>query len=213
MTDQDFQRFAALWAQAWEVCGAGRMPTREAIVLAFDVLRDWPLEAIRQALIAHMRDPRAGAYPPKPADVIRHLEGGHEEEREARALVAWRRVMDTLASVGRYASVVFDDPAIHHAVEVAFGGWTKLADTPEDELRFRKRDFVRAYCAFRPRSPYPARLVGEWEARASDGARWEVAYIGDTERARAVEAHGRMGGEPVAVSRVVAQAIPQEVAA
>ena len=193
MNRQDFGAFAQMWGLAWEQCG--RTPAPEAIQLAFEALRDQSLDVVRKALIAHMRDPKAGQYPPKVADVMRHITGGHTEDRQARAELAWRRVMDALGSVGTYDSAAFDDPAIHYAIEIAFGGWERAGLTMEDEMPFRRQDFIRAYLAWKPGMPYPGRLVGRHEREQAVGdSRFAVRYLGDERKAREVEAGGAAGG-------------------
>ncbi|MDX8401730.1 MAG: DUF6475 domain-containing protein [Mariprofundaceae bacterium] len=206
MKQGDFPAFATMWGQAWEQCG--RSPTPGAIELAFEALRDQPLGAVKRALVMHMRDPKAGQYPPKVADVMRHITGGHRETQQAKAEHAWRRVMENLNT---YDSAVFDDPAIHYAIAVAFGSWERLGQTTEDEMPFRRQDFVRAYMAFRPGMAYPARLVGRFEREAATGkVRFLTHRIGDPDRCKAVEAGGVEGG----LARVAAdgRVVPLEMA-
>ena len=42
-----------------------------------------------------------------------------------RAALAWGKVLEAMSSVGAYSDVVFDDPAIHAAIEDC-GGWVKI---------------------------------------------------------------------------------------
>jgi len=204
MTKDDFHRFAEAWVAAHELYG--RTPSPAAVRLAFAALADQPIDAVMRALAAHLRDPKAGAYPPRPADVMRHITGGHEDERIAQAELAWRKVMEAVESAGYYASVVFDDPAIHYAIATAFGtdGWRALCTANEDELRWLKRDFVRCYLAYRPERPYPPRLVGEVERinRASGHGVPAPAYIGDRQRCMRVERGGRWLSAPVSIRQV-----------
>ncbi len=53
-----------------------------------------------------MQNAEAGQFPPKPADLIRFLDG----TGESRAMGAWSLVERTLRRIGPYQSLVFDDP-------------------------------------------------------------------------------------------------------
>jgi hypothetical protein len=100
------------------------------------------LEQIRKALTAHAMDPDRGQFAPKPADIVRVLQGTHAD----RALVAWGKVYGAIGRVGAYTSVVFDEPAIHAAVE-DMGGWPALCQSKVDDLPFLQRRFCDTYRA------------------------------------------------------------------
>lgn len=77
---------------------------------------------------------------PKPAEIIECGLGSVEE----RAAFAWEQVRQAIGSHGSYASVDFEDKAINVAIRT-MGGWTKLCQSPEDELHFTQRNFASAY--------------------------------------------------------------------
>lgn len=137
---QDMSDFAlSVW---WEACKA------------FD------LEQVRKALTAHAMDPERGQFPPKPADLVRQLQGTHTD----RALIAWGRVWDAMQSVGAYQSVDFRDPIIHAAI-VDIGGWQQLCRIDLDELPFVQKRFCDAFRTYSARGKLdaPQRLIGESE--------------------------------------------------
>lgn len=92
--------------------------TPMATELWLAALDPFDIRAVQEALSAHVRNPDVGQYPPKPADVVRHLQGASGES----AAWAWAKVDRAARTVGGYASVAFDDPAIHLAIE-GLGGW------------------------------------------------------------------------------------------
>lgn len=72
MKSTDEGAFAAIMAKTWRVYG--KSPEGEDVALWFELLEDSPLEAIATAFNRHLKDPDAGRFPPKPADIIRQLQ-------------------------------------------------------------------------------------------------------------------------------------------
>ena len=141
------------------------------------------------ALSRHIAHPDRGRFAPQPADIVFFLEGGTED----RALFAWSRVESAIRHVGPYQTVVFDDPAIHAAID-GMGGWMLLCNMSDDELPFRRNEFVKRYRALAERGvfEYPRRLVGIAEHHNSaDGHELpEPVLIGDAELAKQVYLNG-----------------------
>lgn len=183
MRETDFEAFARCWGGAWEICGKKVTPT--AVRFAFEALRNFELSDVTKGLSAHARDPDAGVYPPKPADVIKHLRGS----KGTRAMVAWAKVHRAIRCCGGWDSVAFDDPIIHACIR-DMGGWVGLCETAEDELPFRERAFCQRYEAYALHgcdSP-PRYLPGRAEGHnASKGLRCESPrLIGHEPTARAL---------------------------
>lgn len=74
MRDQDKHEFAEMWRACWEACG--RTVTTRQLQLEFATLEPYSIEQVRAGLTAHRRDPDAGQFPPKAADIIKHVDGG-----------------------------------------------------------------------------------------------------------------------------------------
>lgn len=152
----------------------------------------YDIEQVRQALNAHAIDPERGQFAPKPADLVRALQG----TRTDQARVAWGKFMDAMQRIGAYQSVVFDDPIIHIVAE-DLGGWQKLCRSSMDELSYLEHRFCEAYRAYaaRPVVEYPAKLLGEFECINRHEGR-KVAppvLIGDAKRAAEVLRLGDAG--------------------
>ncbi|GHC72776.1 hypothetical protein GCM10007320_08880 [Pseudorhodoferax aquiterrae] len=183
---QDASRFVLdLW---WNACEA------------FD------LDQIRKAIQAHATDPEHGKFAPKVSDVVRVLQGTATD----RAALAWGKTLEAMQTVGSYTDVVFDDPAIHAAVE-DLGGWVKLCRCDLKELGFMQHRFTEAHRAYvgRGRFEYPRRLVGdrspdlEYEKRGLPAPK--PALIGDADRCAAVYQGGNAGGKTAITFKSVAQ--------
>lgn len=151
---QDVSKFAlSVW---WEAC------------------QPFDLEQVSKALTAHALDPERGQFAPKPADIVRVLQGTQTD----RALVAWGKVHEAIARAGAYQSVVFDDGLIHAAI-VDIGGWTAICRMPTDELPHLQRRFCDSYRAYarRPDVAYPPKLIGESEALNAGNGRAVAAPL------------------------------------
>lgn len=119
-------------------------------------------EQVSKALTAHAMDPERGQFAPKPADLVRQLQGTHGD----RSLVAWSKVYDAMQRVGAYRSVDFGDDATHQAIS-DMGGWPKICQGEEKELPFMQRRFCEAHRVYSQRGAInaPAALAGIHEQR------------------------------------------------
>lgn len=159
MTPSDYPAFVEAWSQVAEVYG--KAPSDGAMNLIFNSLRRYDLNAIKQALTAHVNDTQHGDFLPKPADIVRHIEG----DGDTRALSAWAKVEDAIRRVGPYETVVFDDPRTMAAIE-EMGGWIKLCDVTDRDLPFKGNEFKKRYQGYisRPPERHPSKLLGMSEA-------------------------------------------------
>lgn len=160
MRPTDRAKFAELLQAVADVYGKELSPT--VIGVYWSALAAYELAAVRQALDRHVRNPDVGQFFPKPADLIRCIEGSTTDA----AMQAWAKVERAIRAVGGYESVAFDDALIHRCID-DLGGWPKLCATLVDDLPFRAKDFQTAYRGFAARRElpvYPAYLVGRFEA-------------------------------------------------
>lgn len=167
---QDVSKFAAnVW---WSACGR------------FD------FEQVSAALNAHAIDPDRGQFPPKPADIVRVLQG----TRTDRSLIAWGKVLDAMQRVGAYTSVAFDDGLIHAAIE-DIGGWVQMCQGEMEHLPFVEKRFCESYRAYvsRPPASFPAVLPGVHQLQNAIAGKAQALpmLIGDAAAAREVI---RLGG-------------------
>lgn len=153
-------------------------------------------EQVQKAFSAHACDPEEGRFAPKVAHLLKVLQG----TRTDRAALAWGKALEAMQRVGAWADVVFDDPAIHAAVE-DLGGWPKLCRTPSDELSYTQHRFCELHRAYTGRGTfeYPRRLAG---ARDSNevfqkfGVKLpEPVLVGSPERCRLVYEAGSSVGK------------------
>lgn len=201
MQKSDYDNFVDTWTQAWDLYGKSLSPG--AVMLAFNALMRYELKAITQALTAHVNDPDSGQFPPKPADVVRLIDG----RKDDRAQAAWTKVEQTARRVGQYETVVFDDPIIHCVIQ-DMGGWIDLCMTAEDELPFKAREFEKRYQGYLLRGgveDHAKKLTGRTDqtnqASGFGEQKQTPTLAGNAEKATAV--HERGGDkQPVAFTKL-----------
>ncbi|SDV49085.1 DUF6475 domain-containing protein [Chitinasiproducens palmae] len=152
MKPSDIEPFTALMA---EIHAFYRQDFSEfAAGVWISAMRPFDFAAVRDALNRHCVNPDNGQFMPKPADVVRMLEGSTQDS----ALTAWAKIDRSVRLVGTYRSVVFDDALIHHVV-AEMGGWSQLGVRTEDEWPFVRNEFVNRYRGYRMRGEVPAYLA------------------------------------------------------
>lgn len=162
----------------------------------WNACQPFDLEQVKKAIQSHCTDAEHGVFAPKVADLVRVLSGTVTD----RAALAWGKVFEAMQSVGAYTDVVFDDPAIHAAVEDC-GGWIKICRSEMVDLSYLQHRFCQAHKAYTGRGnfEYQRCLMGD---RGSDDQFLKIgmkppkpAFVGDLERARAVYLGGNVGGK------------------
>lgn len=168
-------------------------PERDMVLLWFGALQRFELDDIRAAFSRHVGDPDRGQFPPRPADIVRQIDGSNT----GHAPLAWGKVINAAARVGAYSSVVFDDAAIHAAIGY-LGGWPEICRCTTDELPFLQRRFEASYRAYRERRDfdYSPRLSGihAIENGARGIPQTGAVMIGNPEKCRLVLEQGKEGG-------------------
>lgn len=162
MRNEDREALTAMLAKVMSIYG--KQITAGFVDVFFDALKGFDLDSVRRGLNAHVQNPDSGQFPPKPADVVRLIDGTSQDQ----GMQAWSRVDKAVRRVGPYQSVVFDDAIVHRVID-EMGGWIKLCNTPsEDDYKFQGIEFARRYRAYviagGAGSDYPRHLIGMTEA-------------------------------------------------
>lgn len=167
-----------------------------AISVWWQACERYDLEQVSKALTKHAMDPERGQFAPKPADLVRQLEGTPTD----RAMLAWGKVMEAIQRIGQYTDVVFDDPAIHAVIE-DLGGWPKVCRIDMKELSYLQHRFTeahRAYCN-KGEFQYQRKLVGDRSPDETFLMRGlpvpKPAVVGDVQVARLVYKNGGVGSK------------------
>lgn len=75
MNDNDRGSFAEIYKALVELYNVDA-PSDMAMSITFRAFSDYSLEQIQGAVSCHIADPKHGTFFPKPADIIRHIQGG-----------------------------------------------------------------------------------------------------------------------------------------
>jgi hypothetical protein len=168
----------------------GQAMSPASVELYWAALQAFDLVRIKQALSHHALHPDRGRFMPRPADVVRAVQG----DSQTQSLRAWSKVAYAIRSVGGYTSVVFDDPLIHAVIE-DMGGWITLCSVKQQELPFREKDFVARYAGYvgYPPPPYPSQLTGRLAHQNQlQGFKLEAPVcVGDQQKALRVYQQGQ----------------------
>lgn len=164
----------------------GKASSTFAADVWWQALKPYDLDAIRDALGRHCVNPDNGQFLPRPADVVRMLEGSTLDS----AVTAWTKVDHAVRHVGTYATVAFDDPLIHRCI-ADMGGWPQLGQKQVDEWPFVAKEFQTRYRGYKSRreiGAYPPVLIGifDQQNRQQGHADQVPVMIGAPERVREV---------------------------
>lgn len=157
-----------------------------ALDVWWQAMRHYDLLALRDALGRHCINPDTGQFVPKPADVVKMIEGSTLDS----AVGAWTKVERAVQIVGTYATVAFDDPLIHRVL-ADMGGWPQLGQKKVDEWPFVGKEFQTRYRGYKVRragAGHPPVLIGIFDQQnAQHGYPAQVpVMIGDVDRVREV---------------------------
>lgn len=167
MRTDDREALTAMLAKVMSIYG--KQITTGFVDVYFDALAAYDLDSVRRGLNAHVQNPDSGQFPPKPADIVKLIDGTSQDQ----GMQAWSIVDKAVRMVGPYQSVVFDDPIIHRTLD-DMGGWIKLCNTgSEEDYKFQGLEFARRYRAYvisgGVGADYPRYLIGVSECE--NGAR------------------------------------------
>jgi hypothetical protein len=136
----------------------GKDASSFTLSLWWQACQGFEMGQVSKALSSHAMDAERGVYAPKVADVVRVLAGTTTD----RAALAWGKVLGAMSAVGAYSDVVFDDPAIHAAIE-DMGGWVKVCRGDMAELSYLQHRFCQSHKAYisQGKFEYQRRLIGD----------------------------------------------------
>jgi hypothetical protein len=155
MKNEDKTSFVALMQGVTELYSKKLSPA--LLDIYWITLIDFDFIDVRKAMERHIVNADNGAFMPKPADLLRYLEGN----TVSKSLQAWNKAIRAVAKEGPYLTIVFDDALIHCVIE-DMGGWVSFCKVTEEELPFRCREFEKRYSSFllKPPVEYARHLTG-----------------------------------------------------
>jgi len=131
----------------------GEKLSEDRVKIYWDILKDHSDLEIKKAVIRSIRELK---FFPKISEIIEMIEGNIEDEAE----IAWLILKEKMESHDGYVSVSFPkNPAIGSVVE-ALGGWIRICDTPIEEEKWVKKEFIKMYPIMKRRDNHPKQLLG-----------------------------------------------------
>lgn len=132
--------------------------TKFTVMIWFEALSQNSIEDVSQAVSSYIKSPDFGTYKPKPADIVKMINGTSNDN----ANLAWSKFNDAIRLVGTARSVVFDDPIIHRVV-YDMGGWISMGEKLEKDWPFIAKEFKERYSGYKSRDATPechSKLIG-----------------------------------------------------
>ena len=143
MNNSDKKEFARLFYTTGELYD--KSVSKELLLMYFNILKDYSINQVVQGVSDHALDPKHGTFFPKPADIVRNIDGA-SISTEDRALTAWMAVEAAISSVGSYGTLKLEDKQAMMAVK-AIGSWQQLCATDREKLAFKRQEFIANYRA------------------------------------------------------------------
>ena len=142
-TKRQDERFIAAFMSAWSIHKTGE--PSELILNAYSKsLEKFSIDEIESAFSYAISDLQ---WFPKPVELRQFIESGPGDIDDI-ALVEADKVVNAIRSIGYYNSVTFGDPATMAVIEQGWGGWMKLCELRDDEIKWFRKDFVGIYKAY-----------------------------------------------------------------
>lgn len=156
MEQADIPRFTELLSSVYAFYRQDFSPFAGRVWI--EAMKPFDYAAVSGAMNRHVINPDVGQFLPKPADIVKMLQGSTQDS----ALVAWTAVDRKVRTSGPYGAPTFDDPIIACVIG-DMGGWVDFNTKTEDEWPFIRNEFVNRYRGYKMRNDFPReapRLTG-----------------------------------------------------
>jgi hypothetical protein len=173
----------------------GKPLSPEMLQMYYMVLEEMTDNQFKQAVKVIMRTHVWNTLP-KPAEFIEAI----KPDTDSQAIMAWQKIENTMARVGAYKTVIFDDPLIHGFIQGFEGCWPGLCSKTIEEMIWIRKDFEKYYKAISPDSIDCRPLIGISEGEnITRGIEHKEApvYIGDLKQAQLLIEHGKEAAETI----------------
>ena len=162
MNDQDKSRFKTaltMIANTYDV-----EFRNDKIVMWWKLFNRHDIDQFEAAVLAHITDPDEGMFNPKPAHIIKRMNGSSKQNKESteeRAEIAWADIYGQIGRIGPYKAPNVADKQALAAVK-GVGGWVYLCSLTTEELVWKKKEFVSLYDTYEntPLDRLPSSLPG-----------------------------------------------------
>ncbi len=143
MNDSNKKEFSEIMLAMGEIYD--KTLTKTLMAMYFDDLSGFTIDQISGAFKKHRLNQVNGHFFPKPADIVRNIDGG-QQSTEDRAMLAWMAVEQAIGRVGAYGTLELEDKQALMAIK-NMGTWQQLCHTDRDKLGFKRQEFIKNYQA------------------------------------------------------------------
>ena len=141
MNDSDKKEFATQMMLIAEIYD--KPVSKEKMKIYFATLKEYSIDQVKHGIQLHMADTEQGQFFPKPANIIKHIEGQLPSVID-RAEIAWLEVENAIRFIGSYGTLKLQDKIAVAAVK-SLGSWSDLCSTNIDKMQWKKKEFINAY--------------------------------------------------------------------
>lgn len=148
---------------------------KETVEIYFRAFQGWTIEQFERACLKVLDTKKISTFP-----LIGEIKEALNDPTEA--LNAWLMAREAVSKHGACMSVKFPNPVIHSVIEI-MGGWISFCHVPEEEQKWKLKDFERFYDLLKYKQKHPEYAVGIYEINniANGYKRVEtIIQIGDT---------------------------------
>lgn len=163
----------------------------------YELLKNYDPTALKMASLEILRTYQY-ANLPKPAIFLDIL-----ENRKGEVFEAWEQVRYAISRYGAYESVVFQNAKIMRVIEL-LGGWVRVADADESELKFIAKDFERIYNSLSSKNTNITHLHGLFELE-NKSPNQKVYIIGGKHHAKTISLENLQKSQAKQISEGVAK--------
>jgi hypothetical protein len=145
MNNDDKKKFAEIMVTTGEMFD--KKITKSLMQTYFTVLSEHSIELVSKAFQSHLTDPEQGMFFPKPANIIKFINGTSKQNEQAlddKSELAWHVIEGEIRRIGSHTSLRMEDRQALAAVK-AIGGWKKICGLTISELTWAHKEFVAAY--------------------------------------------------------------------
>jgi len=141
MNDVDKKEFATQMMLIAEIYD--KPVSKEKMKIYFATLKEYSIDQVKIGIQSHMSDTDQGQFFPKPANIIKHIDGQLPNVTE-KAELAWLEIENAIRFIGSYGTLKIEDKIAIAAVK-SLGSWSDLCMTNIDKMQWKKKEFIDAY--------------------------------------------------------------------
>ena len=202
MQDSDVDNFTALLRETGKFFRYDITPM--TVDIWWNILEPYAYDDVHRAMMTFIRSADAGRFMPKPAEVVRLIDGDSQSNSQR----AWALVDRAVRTVGPYRTLVFDDPITMRVID-DMGGWIHLCSHTDEDYTFRANEFGKRYQSYSQLQHldyHPNKLIGITESSNGESGhgsyREPAKMMGDTAKCRDIFYGGKTQETRTAESKV-----------